>query len=94
MKGQAFIVFKDLPQASEAMRGLQRFKFFGKELDVRYAKGKSEVIAKRDGTFNKMMKKRAKKKAGIEMEDMKKKEKKEEVAVEAPTVKARLYILD
>lgn len=86
MKGQAFVVFKDLNQASEAMRRLQRYKLFGKELNIQYAKAKSDAIAKREGKFN--PKKRAKP-AGpgkVEPEDGKGKEIKEEApAVSVPS---------
>lgn len=33
------------------MRALQAFDFFGKELKIQYAKGKSDTIAKLDGTY-------------------------------------------
>lgn len=32
MKGQAFVVFKELPSAVSAMRSLQGYPFFGKSL--------------------------------------------------------------
>ena len=59
MKGQAFIVFKDVQQAGEAMRSLQKFTFFGKELNIQYAKSQSEIIAKKEGRFDPIAKKRA-----------------------------------
>jgi len=52
MKGQAFIVFRDLQSAAEAKRCLQNLEFFGKELKISYAKDKSDYIAKLDGTYN------------------------------------------
>ncbi|KAL8730454.1 MAG: hypothetical protein Q9166_004092 [cf. Caloplaca sp. 2 TL-2023] len=33
------------------MRALQRFDFFGKEMKIQYGKGKSDAIAKLDGTY-------------------------------------------
>ncbi|KAI4233323.1 MAG: hypothetical protein LQ349_004477 [Xanthoria aureola] len=33
------------------MRALQGFDFFGKEMRIQYGKGKSEAIAKLDGTY-------------------------------------------
>ncbi len=63
MKGQAFVVFKDVSQSSEAHRALQNFKFFGKEMVIQFAKGQSEIVAKREGTFNPLAKKRAKQRA-------------------------------
>ncbi|KAG9248315.1 nucleotide-binding, alpha-beta plait [Calycina marina] len=51
MRGQAHIVFRDIQTATQAMRALQGFEFFGKEMKLQYAKTKSDVIAKLDGTF-------------------------------------------
>ena len=87
MKGQAFIVFKDSTQSTEAMRAMQHYKFMGKEITIQFAKGKSDVVSKRDGTFNALAKKRAKQKGEqkvvvpAEEEEQKKKSKKEEVTV-------------
>lgn len=59
MKGQAFIVFKNLQSASEAMRCLQKAAFFGKEMNIHYAKDKSDLVAKGDKTYDStVMKKR------------------------------------
>ncbi|KAF2809971.1 U1 small nuclear ribonucleoprotein A [Mytilinidion resinicola] len=51
MRGQAHIVFRDIQAASQAMRALQGFEFFGKNMKIAYGKGKSDSIAKLDGTF-------------------------------------------
>ena len=70
MRGQAHIVFRDIQASTYAMRALQGFDFFGKEMvsgttrrcdvvlnwsikrqKIEYAKGKSDTIAKLDGTF-------------------------------------------
>jgi len=51
MRGQAHIVFRDIQTATQAMRALQGFEFFGKELQISYAKSKSDTIAKLDGTY-------------------------------------------
>jgi RNA recognition motif-containing protein len=32
MRGQAFVVFRDTQAAAQAMRSLQGFEFFGKEM--------------------------------------------------------------
>ncbi|KFY64363.1 hypothetical protein V496_03319 [Pseudogymnoascus sp. VKM F-4515 (FW-2607)] len=53
MRGQAHIVFRDAQTATQAMRALKGFEFFGQELDIQYAKSKSDTIAKLDGTFHK-----------------------------------------
>ncbi|TVY42291.1 U2 small nuclear ribonucleoprotein B'' [Lachnellula subtilissima] len=51
MRGQAHIVYRDIQTATQAMRSLQGFEFFGKEMQIQYAKSKSDMIAKLDGTF-------------------------------------------
>ncbi|KAI1104148.1 RNA-binding domain-containing protein [Jackrogersella minutella] len=51
MRGQAHVVFRDMQAATQAMRSLEGFKFLGAELHIQYAKSKSDVIAKLDGTY-------------------------------------------
>ncbi|KAL9029724.1 MAG: hypothetical protein Q9196_002063 [Gyalolechia fulgens] len=51
MRGQAHIVFRDVQASTQAMRALQGFDFFGKEMIIQYGKGKSDTIAKLDGTY-------------------------------------------
>lgn len=51
MRGQAHVVFRDVQTATQAMRALQGFEFFGREMQISYAKSKSDTIAKLDGTF-------------------------------------------
>ncbi|KAF2015729.1 RNA-binding domain-containing protein [Aaosphaeria arxii CBS 175.79] len=51
MRGQAHIVFRDIDSSTQAMRALNGFNFFGKEMRIQYAKSKSDTIAKLDGTF-------------------------------------------
>ena len=86
MKGQAFIVFKEVSQAGDAMRRLQGFKVFGKEINIQYAKTKSDAILKKEGTFNPMAKKRMKKRDGKQVaEEAKIEEMKEEKKEEAKT---------
>ncbi|PUU78512.1 hypothetical protein B9Z19DRAFT_1114883 [Tuber borchii] len=50
-RGQAHITFRDVAAATQAMRALQGFEFFGKEMRISYAKGKSHAISKLDGTY-------------------------------------------
>lgn len=52
MRGQAHIVFRDLQAATQAMRSLEGFVFLGQALRIQYAKGKSDVVSKLDGTYN------------------------------------------
>ncbi|EPZ30993.1 hypothetical protein ROZALSC1DRAFT_26714 [Rozella allomycis CSF55] len=42
-RGQAFIVFKDIPSATNAMRNLQSYPFFDKPIVIQYAKTKSKA---------------------------------------------------
>ncbi|KAI9724333.1 MAG: hypothetical protein M1812_000401 [Candelaria pacifica] len=51
MRGQAHIVYRDIQASTQAMRALQGFEFFGKQIKIQYGKGKSDTIAKLDGTF-------------------------------------------
>jgi len=51
MRGQAHIVYKDIQTAAQAMRHLENFEFFGKQLKIEYAKSKSNFVAKLDGTY-------------------------------------------
>ncbi|KAJ9212244.1 hypothetical protein DTO166G4_6188 [Paecilomyces variotii] len=51
MRGQAHIVFRDVQSSTQALRALQGFDFFGKEMKIVYAKGSSNVIAKLRGTY-------------------------------------------
>ncbi|RWW80517.1 hypothetical protein BHE74_00011165, partial [Ensete ventricosum] len=50
-KGQAWVVFEDVSSASEALKRMQGFPFYDKPMRIQYAKTKSDIIAKADGTF-------------------------------------------
>ncbi|OVA02628.1 RNA recognition motif domain [Macleaya cordata] len=50
-KGQAWVVFEDVSSATNALRQMQGFPMFDKQMRIQYAKTKSDVIAKADGTF-------------------------------------------
>lgn len=50
-KGQAWLVFKDVASATSAIEKMQGFPFYDKPLRLQYAKSKSDIIAKADGTF-------------------------------------------
>ena len=45
MRGQAFVVFKDVTAATNAIKGMQGFPFFGNEMHITFAKGKSDCVA-------------------------------------------------
>ena len=50
-RGQAWVVFKSKDSAREALSSRQNFPLFDKPMTLQYAKAKSDVIAKADGTF-------------------------------------------
>ncbi|OAX78007.1 hypothetical protein ACJ72_07688 [Emergomyces africanus] len=52
MRGQAHVVFRDIQASTQAMRALQGFEFFGKEMKIVYGKGSSDIIAKLRGTYS------------------------------------------
>jgi len=51
MRGQAFIVFKDIVSASNAIRQMQGFKSYDKPMKIQYSKSKSDIVARMDGTY-------------------------------------------
>ncbi|KAI4727363.1 RNA-binding domain-containing protein [Aureobasidium sp. EXF-10728] len=51
MRGQAHVLFRDVSSSTQAMRALQGFEFFGKEMKITYAATKSDTLAKLDGTY-------------------------------------------
>lgn len=51
MRGQAFVVFRDLTSATNALRSMQGFPFYDKPMRIQYAKSKSDAVAKKEGTF-------------------------------------------
>lgn len=51
LRGQAFIIFRDIEGASKAIRTMQGFIFFDKPLRIQYAKTESDTITKQKGTF-------------------------------------------
>ncbi|RZC52567.1 hypothetical protein C5167_020991 [Papaver somniferum] len=50
-KGQAWVVFEDVSSATNVLRQMQGFPLYDKPMKLQYAKTKSDVIAKADGTF-------------------------------------------
>lgn len=57
MRGQAFVAFKDIKAAGDALRSMQGFPFFDKPMRIQYAKSDSDVVAKLKGTFVERQKK-------------------------------------
>ncbi|KAH6765719.1 RNI-like superfamily protein [Perilla frutescens var. hirtella] len=56
LRGQAWVVFSEVPAASNAVRQMQNFQFYEKPLRIQYAKAKSDCIAKAEGTYDKKKK--------------------------------------
>jgi len=50
-RGQAFVCFESVQAASSALEKLQGFPFHDKPMRINYARSKSDVIAKEDGTY-------------------------------------------
>lgn len=57
MRGQAFVIFKEITSATNALRTMQGFPFYDKPMRINYSKGDSDVIAKLKGTFKERPKK-------------------------------------
>lgn len=57
MRGQAFIVFKEIASATNALRTMQGFPFYDKPMRINYSKTESDLIAKAKGTFKERAKK-------------------------------------
>lgn len=51
MRGQAFVVFRDVSSATQAVRQMQGFPFYDKPMKLSYAKSKSDASSKLDGTY-------------------------------------------
>lgn len=51
MRGQAFIVFRDITSATQAVRQMQGFPFYDKPMRLSYAKSKSDATRQLDGTY-------------------------------------------
>ena len=51
MRGQAFVIFKEINSATNALRSMQGFPFYDKPMKIDYAKTDSDCIAKQKGTY-------------------------------------------
>lgn len=51
MRGQAFVIFKDINSGTNALRSMQGFPFYDKPMRIQYSKKDSDMIAKMKGTF-------------------------------------------
>ncbi|XP_016085748.1 LOW QUALITY PROTEIN: U1 small nuclear ribonucleoprotein A-like [Sinocyclocheilus grahami] len=61
MRGQAFVIFKEINSVSNALRSMQGFPFYDKPMWIQYAKQDSD-IAKMKGTYVERDRKKEKKK--------------------------------
>merc|ERR1740139_107169 len=50
-RGQAWIIFKEAPSATNSLKSLQGFPFYNKQMRINYSKTKSDVVSKGDGTY-------------------------------------------
>jgi len=50
-RGQAFVAFQEIKQATMALKSLNGANFLGQKLNIAFANSKSDVIAKKDGTY-------------------------------------------
>ena len=57
MRGQAFVVFKEIPSAVAAIKSMQGFPFYDKPMRIAFARTDSDMIAKLKGTFQERPKK-------------------------------------
>ncbi|XP_050688316.1 U1 small nuclear ribonucleoprotein A-like isoform X2 [Eriocheir sinensis] len=77
MRGQAFVIFKEIQSATNAMRAMQGFPFYDKPMKIAYCKTDSDLIAKQKGTY---------KERGTKRKEEEKKKKKGKDAKGAPVV--------
>lgn len=75
MRGQAFVIFKEINSATNALRSMQGFPFYDKPMRIQYAKTDSDAIAKMKGTFQEKPK-RVKRVVGVDDPNEQKKAKK------------------
>lgn len=61
MRGQSFVIFKEISSATNALRSMQGFPFYDKPMRLSYSKKDSDIIAKMKGTFQERPKKKRKK---------------------------------
>lgn len=51
LRGQAFIIFRDIDSSVKALKTMQGFPFYDKPMVIQYAKTESDTITKQKGTF-------------------------------------------
>ncbi|XP_064554936.1 U1 small nuclear ribonucleoprotein A [Drosophila montana] len=80
MRGQAFVIFKEIGSASNALRTMQGFPFYDKPMRIAYSKSDSDIVAKLKGTYKERPKKVKPPKPAPGVEEKKDKKKKQSSA--------------
>merc|ERR1711963_330267 len=57
MRGQAFVIFKEVPSAVAAIKSMQGFPFYDKPMRIAFARQDSDLISKMKGTYQERPKK-------------------------------------
>ncbi|KAJ3300192.1 hypothetical protein HK104_003420 [Borealophlyctis nickersoniae] len=63
MRGQAFLTFENLESAKKAVAEVKGFPLFGQPMDVQFARDRSLMLSKQDGTLEEHQRRRAEEKA-------------------------------
>jgi len=77
-RGQAWVVFETMASAAKALTEMANFSFYGKPLQVTYARVKSDVVSKKDNTFIARPLRKAPKKRRLGKKSKKEKKEKKE----------------
>lgn len=77
-RGQAWVVFETVASAAKALTEMANFSFYGKPLQVTYARVKSDVVSKKDNTFIARPLRKAPKKRRVGKKSKKEKKEKKE----------------
>jgi len=72
LRGQAWVIFKEINSATNALRSMQGFPFYDKPMRIQYAKIDSDAISKMKGTFTERPKKAKEEKKKKKAKDAKK----------------------
>ena len=51
LRGQAWVIFEDLAGATKAIKDMAGFNFYNRPMKLQFARSKSDVISKADGSF-------------------------------------------
>jgi len=89
MRGQAFVVFKDIASATNAMRSMQNFPFYDKAMRIQYSKSKSDIVSKMDGSYVERKKSKAEKRKAEELQQAELRKKQKEAPKKPVEVKKK-----